>query len=279
MNHYFFKKVNLRNRMAMIMFLKNHFRYNTANSWNRSTSYAHNVKIYNLGLTDAQLSRAWDLINQDQVHSRLNVILTNWSSGSNYSWQAAFNKGYIVLYQGGLENLRDSYKSFCSDCGQGNYKRVPVENPTPEERIRLIANLKNGWINSVIYSNYADEISALGFSEKEAMKLIVDEKWQLKHGKDQCSVDNRCGKCGEMTRENYDKMPRRSITYTMRSTDMSESFEDWDISSLRERVRLVQAFDYTCDLVRESFIYCCDHYEVKEIDVMVPAKRKILVNL
>lgn len=42
----FFEKVDLRSRDAMVSFLVNHFRYNTMNSWNRSTSWANNLKVY-----------------------------------------------------------------------------------------------------------------------------------------------------------------------------------------------------------------------------------------
>ena len=40
------KEVNLNKRGEMIAFLKNHFRYDSMNSWNRSTSYANNIKLY-----------------------------------------------------------------------------------------------------------------------------------------------------------------------------------------------------------------------------------------
>jgi len=43
---HFYKKVDIRKPKDMIDYLKNHFRYNTMNSWNRSTSYANNLKIY-----------------------------------------------------------------------------------------------------------------------------------------------------------------------------------------------------------------------------------------
>ena len=42
----FAQKIDMRNRKKMTEYLKNHFRYYTANSWNRSTSYACNLKIY-----------------------------------------------------------------------------------------------------------------------------------------------------------------------------------------------------------------------------------------
>lgn len=42
----FYKKVDIRKPKDMIDYLKNHFRYDTMNSWNRATSYANNVKIH-----------------------------------------------------------------------------------------------------------------------------------------------------------------------------------------------------------------------------------------
>lgn len=49
MTTFYEKKVNTKDRKEMIAFLKNHFRYDTMNSWNRSTSYANNVKNLQLG--------------------------------------------------------------------------------------------------------------------------------------------------------------------------------------------------------------------------------------
>jgi hypothetical protein len=46
----FYRPVDLRSRAAMTAYLKNHFRYHTMNSWNRSTSYACNLKVNRLGL-------------------------------------------------------------------------------------------------------------------------------------------------------------------------------------------------------------------------------------
>lgn len=62
----FSKKVDLRSRKEMIDFLTNHFRYDTMNSWNCSTSYAANVKIYNLGLSRAELDKLYELIETDE---------------------------------------------------------------------------------------------------------------------------------------------------------------------------------------------------------------------
>ena len=55
----FYKKVDMRSREAMVAYLSGHFRYNTMNSWNQSTSYAHNVKAYNLGLSSEDIYKLY----------------------------------------------------------------------------------------------------------------------------------------------------------------------------------------------------------------------------
>lgn len=59
----FYKKVDMRSREAMVAYLSGHFRYNTMNSWNQSTSYAHNVKAYNLGLSSEDIDKLYCLLD------------------------------------------------------------------------------------------------------------------------------------------------------------------------------------------------------------------------
>jgi len=44
----YYKQVDKRYRETMGKFLRKHFRYNTMNSWNRSTSYANCIKLHNV---------------------------------------------------------------------------------------------------------------------------------------------------------------------------------------------------------------------------------------
>jgi hypothetical protein len=125
----YFKKVDMRSKKAMIYFLKNHFKYSTMNSWNRSTSYANNVKAYNLGLDQKQESKLYDMMDAEGFYDRINVIMSEFSRRHNHSWQAGFNgrsSGYIVLYQGFAKP--SEYKSYCEECGQRNYKTVEETN-------------------------------------------------------------------------------------------------------------------------------------------------------
>lgn len=123
MKKHFQEKVDLRNRRAMIDFLAGHFRYDTMNSWNASTSYAHRVKIHRLGLSEKQLKKAWSLIEAVDLGDMLGTPMIDFAERHNYEYQMAFNGrsgGYIVLIQGG-KRLSD-YKSYCIACGQRNFK-------------------------------------------------------------------------------------------------------------------------------------------------------------
>lgn len=207
----FFKKVDLRSRKDMVFFLSNHFRYHTMNSWNRSTSYANNMKIYNLGLPDV----AYDLLQIEESFDEIRFLIEDWEREQNYNWQVGFNGrsgGYLVLYQGGLEP--SGYKSYCTSCGQFNCNT----------------------------------------SEKS----------------------NRCGRCGKDTRVDFKKTHKRKVTYIGRSTDHNTDFEDWDMDSLRERVKLVQSFDKLCDDIVDAARNLCDNYKVVEEEILVPKKVKVL---
>ena len=119
----FSKKVDLRSRKAMAQYLSNHFRYNTAGGWNNSTSYANNVKLYNLGLSSEQVDKLYDLLDCEGIFGEINDMLCDFGMNHDYTWQAGFNGrsgGYLVLYQGGKK--ASEWKSYCTSCGQRNYR-------------------------------------------------------------------------------------------------------------------------------------------------------------
>ena len=121
----YYTKVDLRSRKAMINFLENHYRYHTLNSWNCSTSYANNVKVHNLGLSITEEDKLYELIEISEFYERIRLYFNEFAQKYNYQWQAGFNGrsgGYIVLYKGFVKN--SEYKSFCTECGQRNYKTI-----------------------------------------------------------------------------------------------------------------------------------------------------------
>lgn len=123
----FYKEVNYKKRGEMVAFLKNHFRYLTMNSWNHSTSYANNIKLYNLDKpSDIDQDRWWKMFGITDWQENLSSILENFGRSHNWLWQVGINGrsgGYVVLYQGGIQP--SGYKSHCTYCGQKNYQPVP----------------------------------------------------------------------------------------------------------------------------------------------------------
>jgi transcription elongation factor Elf1 len=217
----FSTKVDLRSRKEMVDFLTNHYRYDTMNGWNCSTSYAHNVKIHKLGLTSSQIDKAYELLDIEETYDEINCLLNEFAEDHNYVWQVGFNGrsgGYLVLYQGERKAL--DYKSRCTHCGQLNYKTV-----------------------------------------------------------EETKGSARCGRCGAEARVNLTSPIMQSVTYPGRSTDMGEDFEDWDMYSLKQRVKLVQDFDELCDRCLETFVYLIDNAQIEEeeYEVVEIHTRKTLV--
>lgn len=123
--HLFSRRVDKRSRAEMTAYLSGHFRYNTMNSWNRSTTYACNMKLYKLGLDRETEDKLWDMIQVPEFYERLNERIEDFNQQHNYLWQAGWNGrsgGYLVLYQGGTKPSR--YRSYCTICGQKNYTSV-----------------------------------------------------------------------------------------------------------------------------------------------------------
>ena len=109
-------------RKAMIEFLKNHFRYNTMNSWNAATSYAVKVKIHDF-VPREFMDKAYDLIQVPETYYPINEILHEWDRGQGFQYQTGFNGrsgGYIVMYLGGKKP--SEYKRVCQNCRQKNYR-------------------------------------------------------------------------------------------------------------------------------------------------------------
>lgn len=106
-------------RDEMIAFLRGHFRYYTMNSWNISTSYARNIKIYRLGLAHEQKMKAYDFIETPDTLEDITQIMHDFDANHDHEWQAGFNGrsgGYIVLYEG-LKEADTHTKTICNHCG------------------------------------------------------------------------------------------------------------------------------------------------------------------
>ena len=214
----FYKEVDKRYRETMMAFLKKHYRYNTMNSWNRSTSYANSIKLHSIDKpADIDSDTWWEMLGITDWHEKLSDLLEDFGRKHEWQWQAGINGrsgGYVVLYQGGIKP--SGYKSYCTHCGQKNYQAV------------------------------AD--GEVGI----------------------------CGRCDAKERVNFEKTHMQIFTWPGKDVDMYESFEDWTLSQLRERVELVQDFDKLCDDIIAEFLDICRSYRIVEEEILVPKTIKIL---
>ncbi len=90
--------IDICNDKQMFHFLKDHFRYDTMNSWNRLQSIANNVKIYNLSL-DGDCWIALSMLNKDNYFT-VNMMIEDWED-EHPNYKVGFNGrsgGYLVLY-------------------------------------------------------------------------------------------------------------------------------------------------------------------------------------
>ena len=58
---------------------------------------------------------------------------------------------------------------------------------------------------------------------------------------------------------------------------MDEDFEEWSLSDLRERVKLVQDLDSLADQMVALGVQMAKDYSVVEVEISVPQTHKVLV--
>jgi len=213
----FFRHVDLRSRKAMVAFLTGHFRYDTMRSWNRSTSYACNLKVTHLGVGSEIVAKLLDLLSISEFYEPLADLCREFGEEYGFAWQAGFNGrsgGYLVLYQG--ETSPSGYKSICTNCGQQNFRSV-------------------------------------------------------------AETGTACGVCHQPTLMDYSRTHMKVSTFPGRGTDDDEDFAEWDMYWLRERVKLVQAFDRLADALVAEAIYIARNYRLEEESYTVVQTRQVLI--
>lgn len=111
-NH-FEERVNKSQRQSMVDFLIKHFRYHTMNACNKSTSYAHNIKLTQLGnvipIDIIAGDTMWGMLDCVEWHTHMSGLMHDFDEAHFSKWQAGVNgrsDGYIVLYQGGFKKGR-----------------------------------------------------------------------------------------------------------------------------------------------------------------------------
>ena len=118
--------VDITNDKQMFNFLKNHFEYWTMNSWNRLSSIANNVKLYNLNLT-GDWSVALSLLEAGE-YDIISMLIHDWEC-EHRGYEVTFNGrcgGYLVLTDKGSNahvlpqaicdcDTYEEYKEYCRE--------------------------------------------------------------------------------------------------------------------------------------------------------------------
>jgi len=272
-------------KKAMIAFLAEHFRYDTMNSCNRATSYARNVKLNRLTFPSNEVrDRAYDLLQVDDTFDvcGVNELIREFDAAHGYEWQIGFNGrsgGYMVLYQGGREP--SGYRSHCTNCWQRNYTSILLlpKNPTPEQLLEKYVIEHNCWTPETY--NGQPEVQVLKLAPEKVVEIVrtTRAKYQDAKGQMWVSFDNVCGKCGEPERVNDEHVHMKVFSHPGKGLDMDADFEDWDIDSLRSRVKLVKEFDKCCEQCVAAFIDYAKHYKVEQRTIRVPKTINVAVEV
>ena len=112
---YFYRAVDGRSRKSMTEFLSQHFRYDTMNSWNGATSYAHCVKLHRLGLAASDYDKAYDLLATEEVRDAWQAVIDEFTEEQAGRATVSFNGrsgGYLVLYESAYQDSQ--YRSYCT---------------------------------------------------------------------------------------------------------------------------------------------------------------------
>jgi hypothetical protein len=271
-------------KKAMIEFLSSHFRYDTMSSWNRATSYARNVKLNHLTFPSNDVrNQAYDLLQVEGTFDEcgVNDLIREFNEEHGYAYQIGFNGrsgGYMVLYQGGKEP--SGYRSHCTNCGQRNYQSVLMSPKvmTAEQKLQKYWLEHPHWTTEVYLKEPG--VIALKLSREkvietvEAMRRKYYEKGSIWVG-----TDNTCGVCHEPTRVNYEHTHMKVFTTPGKGMDMDADFADWDIESLRSRVKVVKEFDKCCEQCVQAFIKYAAHHTVVQRTVQVPKQIMVAVEV
>ena len=90
--------IDITNDKQMFNFLKDHYKYYTGNSWNRTRSIANNVKLYNLDLEGDWTVALSHLESGD--YDIIDFMIKDWEA-DHPGYSVGFNGrsgGYLVLY-------------------------------------------------------------------------------------------------------------------------------------------------------------------------------------
>ena len=170
--------IDITNDKQMFNFLKNHFEYSTLNSWNRLSSIANNVKLYNLDLS-GDWNVALSMLENGEYES-LSWVIRGWeraNPGSSVYFNGR-NGGYLVLTNADDNShiLPDEiiesedyeeYKRYCKD----HYGSVKANRADLVYYTKLVQSFDR--LCDELRA-YCDELSNLNFEIVEMEKAVND---------------------------------------------------------------------------------------------------------
>jgi hypothetical protein len=174
---FYTKGVDITKDKSMFNFIAEHPTYFTGNSWNRTRSIAHNVKLYNLGL-DGDWTRALAHLESGE-YDTINFMIQDWER-EHTGYTVGFNGrsgGYLVLYNraGSASVIPDTldyetYEDYKADM-RDYYGSVRANRDELVEFVRLVQAFDR--LCDEI-REYVNDLSKLSY-EKEEMFKIVDQ--------------------------------------------------------------------------------------------------------
>lgn len=185
--------VDITNTKQMFNFLRNHYMYDTMNSWNGLKSIANNVKIYNLDLE----GDAWNALKylEDDEYFAINSMIEEWED-EHEGYSVGFNGrsgGYLVLYNKNnnrsiLPDLildAEDYEDFKNAC-QDWYGGVKYYKNELRDYTKLVQDFDKLCDELRAYVN---ELSLRSFTEDKVVELIDDFIWSYKDDMDYDGIE------------------------------------------------------------------------------------------
>jgi hypothetical protein len=174
---FYTKGVDITKDKSMFNFIAEHPTYFTGNSWNRTRSIAHNVKLYNLGL-EGDWTKAFAHLESGE-YDNINWMIEDWER-EHPGYTAGFNGrsgGYLVLYnRAGSASVipetldYETYEDYKADM-RDYYGSVRANRNELVEFVKLVRDFDK--LCDEI-RDYVNDLSKLSY-EKEEMFKIVDQ--------------------------------------------------------------------------------------------------------
>lgn len=182
---FYTKGIDITKDKSMFNFIAGHPTYYTMNSWNRTRSIAHNVKLYNLGL-EGDWGRALAHLESGE-YDTIHFMIEDWER-EHPGYKVAFNgrsNGYLVLYN--KESFRsaipdtldyETYEDYKADM-RDYYGSVRANRDELVEFVRLVQAFDK-LCNEI--RDFVNDLSKLSYELEEMQKIV--ETFNLEYSSD-----------------------------------------------------------------------------------------------